>query len=91
MHILWMLFVGLVVGTAARLLMPGRAGGIIMTIVLGLAGSFLAGLLGRSIGWYRGGVDAPGLVASVLGAMLILFIFRLVVGRRGRGRSGASS
>jgi uncharacterized membrane protein YeaQ/YmgE (transglycosylase-associated protein family) len=87
MHIFWMLLVGLVVGTVARLLMPGRAGGIIMTVLLGLAGSFLAGLLGRSIGWYRGGLDAPGLCASVLGAMLILSIFGRMVGRRGRGSS----
>jgi uncharacterized membrane protein YeaQ/YmgE (transglycosylase-associated protein family) len=86
MHILWMLLVGLVVGATARLLLPGRVGGIIMTILLGLAGSFLAGFLGRSIGWYRGGVD-PGLAASVLGAMLVLSIFGRMVGRRGRGSS----
>ena len=87
MHIFWMLLVGLAVGTVARLLMPGRAGGIIMTILLGLAGSFLAGFIGRSLGWYHGGVDTPGVVASVLGAMLILFIFRLMVG----WRAGSSS
>jgi len=59
-----------------------------MTVLLGLGGSFLAGYLGRSVGWYRDGLDAPGLIASVLGAMLILYIFRLIIGRRG-GRSSA--
>ena len=83
MHIIWMLLVGLVVGTIARVVMPGRAGGIVMTVLLGLAGSFLAGFLGRSIGWYRGGLYAPGLCVSVLGAMLILSIFGRVVRRPG--------
>jgi len=82
MHIIWMFLVGLIVGTAARVVMPGRFGGISMTIILGLAGSYLTGFLGRSIGWYHEGVDIPGLVASVCGAMLFLVIFRLLVGRR---------
>ena len=80
MHIVWMLFIGLLIGTVARLLMPGRAGGVIMTIALGLAGSFLAGFFGRALGLYQGLADAPGIIASVLGAMFILFIFRLIVG-----------
>ena len=84
MHIVWMLIIGLLVGIAASLLMPGRVGGVIMTIALGLAGSFLAGFFGRALGFYQRGFDGPGILASILGAMLILFIFRLIVGPRGR-------
>jgi uncharacterized membrane protein YeaQ/YmgE (transglycosylase-associated protein family) len=82
MHIVMMLLVGLVIGAVARVLMPGRPGGLIATILLGLGGSFLAGYLGRAIGWYRGPVDGPGIIASILGAMLLLFLFRIVMGRR---------
>ena len=84
MYIAWMLILGLLVGTIAHLVMPGRPGGVIMTIALGLAGSFLAGFFGRALGLYQGVFDVPGLVASVFGAMLLLFIFRLIVGRRVR-------
>jgi uncharacterized membrane protein YeaQ/YmgE (transglycosylase-associated protein family) len=82
MHIVWMLFLGLLIGTIARLVMPGRVGGVIMTIALGLAGSFLAGFFGRALGFYQGVFDGPGIFASIFGAMLILFIFRLIVGPR---------
>ena len=84
MHIVWMLFIGLLVGTGARVLMPGRVGGVIMTIALGLAGSFLAGFFGRALGFYQGVFDGPGIFAPIFGAMLILFIFRLIVGPRQR-------
>jgi len=87
MHIFWMVLVGLAVGAAATVLLPGRAGGIIATVLLGLAGSLAAGLLGRSIGWYRGGLDATGLCISILGAMLFLGIFGRLIGRRGRDAS----
>jgi len=77
------LIVGLVVGAIAKLLMPGRdPGGIIITILLGIAGSFVAAFLGRAIGWYRDPGSGPGIIASVLGAMLLLLIYRVVVGRR---------
>ena len=82
MHILWMLVVGLLVGLIARAVMPGRGGGAFMTIALGLAGSFLAGFFGRALGFYRTPLDGPGIVASVLGAILILVAFRLVLGPR---------
>jgi uncharacterized membrane protein YeaQ/YmgE (transglycosylase-associated protein family) len=84
MYIVWMLLIGLLVGTAAHLVMPGRAGGVIMTIALGLAGSFLGGFFSRALGFYRGAYDIPGIVASFFGALLFLFIFRLIVGRRSR-------
>jgi uncharacterized membrane protein YeaQ/YmgE (transglycosylase-associated protein family) len=81
MDILWMLIIGLVAGAIAKLLMPGRdPGGFVITMLLGVAGSLLAGLLGRAAGWYHAGEPA-GFIASVVGAMLILFVYRLVAGR----------
>jgi uncharacterized membrane protein YeaQ/YmgE (transglycosylase-associated protein family) len=83
MDILWMIVIGLVVGVLAKLLMPGRDRlGIIVTILLGIGGSFLAGYIGRAFGWYQGSVEGPGMFASILGAMLLLLLYRLVIGRR---------
>jgi uncharacterized membrane protein YeaQ/YmgE (transglycosylase-associated protein family) len=85
MEILWMLVIGLVVGALAKFLMPGKdPGGIIVTMALGVAGSFLAGFLGRSLGLYRHD-DGVGIIASVLGAMLLLLIYRLATRRRYSG------
>ena len=82
MHVLWTLIVGLVVGALAKLLMPGRdPGGIIVTMLLGVAGAFIAGFLGRATHLYNPS-GGPGIIASVLGAMLLLFIYRMVVRRR---------
>lgn len=82
MHILITLIVGLIVGALAKLIMPGKdPGGIIITILLGIAGSFIAGLLGHALGWYKVG-DGPGIIASVIGAVILLAIYRAVVGRR---------
>ena len=81
MGILWMLIIGLIVGAIAKLIMPGKdPGGIIVTILLGIAGAFLAGFLGRSLGWYGEG-DAAGFIASVIGAIILLIIYRLFRGR----------
>jgi len=82
MAIITMLIVGLVVGALAKLFMPGRdPGGVIVTILLGIAGSFVAGFIGRAVGWYRTPGSGPGIIASIIGAMLLLFIYRLVIGR----------
>jgi uncharacterized membrane protein YeaQ/YmgE (transglycosylase-associated protein family) len=71
----WIVF-GLIVGIVAKLLMPGRdPGGIIITILLGIAGALLGGFLGRALGWY-GPSDAAGFIMSILGAVVILFIYR---------------
>jgi uncharacterized membrane protein YeaQ/YmgE (transglycosylase-associated protein family) len=84
MHILWTLLIGLVVGALAKLVMPGKdPGGAIVTILLGIAGSFIAGMLGHALGWYEVG-DGPGIIASVIGAVVLLAIYRAVVGRRAR-------
>ena len=87
MHILWMIIVGLVVGALAKLIMPGHdPGGIIVTILLGIAGSLIAGWLGRAVGWYQPGQSA-GFIASIIGAIIILAIYRLIVGRSSGGSS----
>jgi uncharacterized membrane protein YeaQ/YmgE (transglycosylase-associated protein family) len=76
------LIVGLFVGAIARLLMPGRdPGGIFITALLGVAGSMLATALGRAAGWYTAANDGAGLIASILGALLVLAGYRMIVGR----------
>jgi len=83
MHIIWTLIVGLIVGAIAKLLMPGRdPGGFIITALLGIAGAFVAGFIGRAAGLYRAGDVGPGLIASILGAVLLLAVYRAVRGRR---------
>ena len=85
MHVLWMIIIGLIVGALAKLIMPGRdPGGIIVTILLGIAGSLLAGWLGRAVGWYSEGQSA-GFFSSIVGAIIILAIYRLIIGRTGGG------
>jgi uncharacterized membrane protein YeaQ/YmgE (transglycosylase-associated protein family) len=82
MNILWAIIVGLVVGAIAKLIMPGHDGGsILMTILLGIAGSLLAGFLGRAMGLYREGQGA-GIIASIVGAIILLFIYRAFRHRR---------
>ena len=79
MHIISALIVGLIVGALAKLVMPGKdSGGILTTMVLGIAGSFLAGLLGTSLGIYHANDAGPGLIASVIGAVLVLALYRVV-------------
>ena len=82
MHILWMLIIGLVVGALAKLIMPGKdPGGIIVTMLIGVAGSLIAGFLGRAAGWYQEG-ETAGFISSLVGALVLLGIYRLVQGRR---------
>ena len=72
------IIVGLVVGLIARALKPGDDSmGLIMTIVLGIAGSLLAGYIGRALGWYRPG-QAAGWIASIIGAIVLLLIYHLI-------------
>ncbi|MGE0869463.1 MAG: GlsB/YeaQ/YmgE family stress response membrane protein [Kofleriaceae bacterium] len=82
MEVLWMLIIGLVVGALAKLVMPGRdPGGIFITMLLGVAGSLIAGFLGRQLGWYASN-EGAGFIASILGAVLLLAIYRAVTGPR---------
>ena len=75
----WIIF-GLIVGVVAKLLMPGRdPGGIIVTILLGIGGALLGGFLGRVLGWYGDG-DPVGFIMAVIGAILMLFVYRKISG-----------
>jgi len=81
--LLWIVF-GLVVGIVAKLIMPGRdPGGIIITIVLGVVGALLGGWVGRLIGLYREG-EAAGFIMAVVGAVVVLALYRLAVPSRSR-------
>jgi uncharacterized membrane protein YeaQ/YmgE (transglycosylase-associated protein family) len=78
MGILWTLVIGLLAGIVAKLLMPGKdPGGFIITILLGIAGAFLATYLGQAVGWYEAGQGA-GFIGAVVGAVILLIIYRLV-------------
>jgi uncharacterized membrane protein YeaQ/YmgE (transglycosylase-associated protein family) len=78
MHILWTLLIGLIVGAVAKFIMPGKdPGGIIVTMLIGVAGSFIATYAGRAIGWYHEGQTA-GFIMSVVGAIVLLALYHLV-------------
>ena len=78
MHLIWTLLIGLIVGVVAKLLMPGKDhGGFIVTILIGIAGSFVATYIGQVLGWYQEGQSA-GFIMSVLGAILLLGIYHLI-------------
>ena len=78
MGFIWTLIIGLVAGAIAKFFMPGPdPGGIIITMLLGVAGAFLATWLGQTIGWYDAGQGA-GLIGAVLGAVIILIAYRML-------------
>ena len=77
----WIVF-GLIVGIIAKFLMPGRdPGGIVVTMLLGIVGALFGGFIGRSLGMY-GANQSAGFLMSIVGAIVVLFIYRLLVGRR---------
>jgi uncharacterized membrane protein YeaQ/YmgE (transglycosylase-associated protein family) len=81
--LLWEALIGLIVGAIAKLIMPGKdPGGIFITMAIGIAGSIGATFLGQLIGWYKQGQSA-GFIMSVLGAVLILWIYRLIKSKAG--------
>jgi uncharacterized membrane protein YeaQ/YmgE (transglycosylase-associated protein family) len=83
MGIIWTIVIGLLAGIVAKFLMPGRdPGGFIITILLGIAGAFVATYLGQAIGWYQAGQSA-GFIGAVVGAIIILIAYRLLRGRHG--------
>jgi uncharacterized membrane protein YeaQ/YmgE (transglycosylase-associated protein family) len=82
MHLIITLVVGLIVGALAKLVMPGKdPGGVIITMLIGVAGAFIAGMLGHALGWYSVG-EGPGIIASIIGALILLAGYRAVSGRR---------
>jgi uncharacterized membrane protein YeaQ/YmgE (transglycosylase-associated protein family) len=81
-HWLTWILLGGIAGIIAKAIMPGRdPGGCIVTILLGIGGALLAGVIGNAVGWYSQG-QAGGFIAATLGAILILFIYRLIMRRR---------
>jgi uncharacterized membrane protein YeaQ/YmgE (transglycosylase-associated protein family) len=82
MSIIWTLIIGLVAGALAKFLMPGRdPGGFIITMLLGVAGAFIATWLGQAVGWYQAG-EGAGFIGAVVGAVILLVIYRMVMKRR---------
>ena len=83
MGILWTIVLGFVIGVLAKVLHPGKENmGFIATVVLGIAGSFVAGIVGQFLGWYQAG-EGAGFIASVITAVLLLALY-------GKLRSGSS-
>lgn len=84
MHILGIIVIGLIVGIVAKFLLPGDdPGGFIVTTLLGIAGSFLARYVGLRAGWY-GDNEPAGFIASVVGAIVILLLYRVLFRRKAR-------
>jgi uncharacterized membrane protein YeaQ/YmgE (transglycosylase-associated protein family) len=82
MSIIWTLIIGLVAGALAKFLMPGRdPGGFIITMLLGVAGAFIATWLGQAVGWYQAG-EGAGFIGAVVGAVILLVIYRIILKRR---------
>jgi uncharacterized membrane protein YeaQ/YmgE (transglycosylase-associated protein family) len=84
MHLLLFLLFGLIVGAIARLIVPGREpGGWLVSMILGVCGAFLGGILGRAVGLYREGQSA-GFLMSLLGAIVLVVVYHAIMRSRGR-------
>jgi uncharacterized membrane protein YeaQ/YmgE (transglycosylase-associated protein family) len=81
MHIIWIIIIGFVAGLLARFFSPAsnNPSGFLLTCVLGIAGAFIATFIGQTIGWYRSDQGA-GLIGATLGAIIVLLIWRAIVG-----------
>ena len=83
MSFIWMLLIGLVVGALAKFVIPGKQdGGMLATMLLGVAGAIVVGIAGRALGWYPTAGEGPGLIASVIGAVALVLIYGAVTGRK---------
>ncbi len=83
MGIIIALIIGLIAGALAKLIMPGRdPGGLLVTMLLGIVGSVAAYFLGTVFGWYDESGEGPGIIASTIGALIVLGLYRLAVGRK---------
>ncbi len=82
MHFIWTILIGLVIGAVAKLLTPGRdPSGFFITVLIGIAGSIVATFIGRALGLYAEG-DSAGFLMSVVGAIVLLVVYHMIVGRR---------
>lgn len=84
MGIIWTIIIGFVAGVIAKFIMPGdnEPSGFILTTILGIVGAFVATFLGQALGWYRPG-EGAGLIGAVVGAIVVLFAYSMLAGRRG--------
>lgn len=83
MSIIWTILIGFIVGIVAKFLMPGRdPAGFFITAIIGIVGSIIATYLGRFMGFYQVG-ESAGFIAAVIGAIILLFLYRTVTGRKG--------
>ncbi len=81
LSLLWSAIIGLIAGALAKLIMPGKdPGGILVTMLIGISGALIFTFLGRLIGWYSES-ESAGFIASILGAIVLLVIYRLIKGR----------
>jgi uncharacterized membrane protein YeaQ/YmgE (transglycosylase-associated protein family) len=86
MSIIWTIIIGFIVGVIAKFIMPGEKlepKGFILTTVLGIVGAFVATYLGQAVGWYQPG-ESAGFIGGIVGAIILLFLYGLVMGRQGR-------
>src|SRR5262245_2845543 len=85
MSILWTIIIGFIVGLIAKFIMPGdnEPRGFILTTILGIVGAFVATYLGQAVGWYGPG-EAAGFIGAIVGAVILLFLYGLIIGRQGR-------
>jgi uncharacterized membrane protein YeaQ/YmgE (transglycosylase-associated protein family) len=83
MSILWTIIIGFIAGVIAKFIMPGdnEPSGFILTTILGIVGAFVATFLGQALGWYRPG-EGAGLIGAVVGAIIVLFVYGMVAGRK---------
>ena len=83
MGIIWTIIIGFVAGVIAKFIMPGdnEPSGFILTAILGIVGAFVATFLGQALGWYQPG-EGAGLIGAVIGAIVVLFVYTMVAGRR---------
>ena len=83
MGIIWTIIIGFIAGIIAKFLMPGdnEPKGFILTTILGIVGAFVATYLGQAVGWYRAG-ESAGFIGAIVGAVILLFLYGLVMGRR---------
>ena len=83
MGIIWTIIIGFLAGVIAKFIMPGdnEPSGFILTAILGIVGAFVASYLGQALGWYRPG-EGAGFIGAIVGAVLVLFVYGLVAGRR---------
>jgi uncharacterized membrane protein YeaQ/YmgE (transglycosylase-associated protein family) len=83
MGILWTIIIGFLAGVIAKFLMPGpnEPAGFILTTILGIVGAFVATFLGQAVGWY-GPNQGAGFIGAIVGAVVVLFIYGLIAGRR---------